>query len=78
MSCQGIQNRLQGEFAKASKNHLLGSFTFSPCHASLEIQFEIDSNGILSVGAADTSTGKSEKLVITNDEGRLTEELILR
>merc|ERR1712046_26530 len=38
--------------------------------------FEIDSNGILNVGAEDKGTGKSEKITITNDKGRLTEERI--
>merc|ERR1711953_108421 len=35
-----------------------------------------DSNGILNVGAEDKGTGKSEKITITNDKGRLTEEQI--
>ena len=38
--------------------------------------FEIDSNGILNVNAEDKGTGKSEKITITNDKGRLTEEEI--
>merc|ERR1712056_151678 len=38
--------------------------------------FEIDSNGILNVGAEDKATGKSEKITITNDKGRLTEDQI--
>jgi len=33
-------------------------------------------NGILNVGAEDKGTGKSEKITITNDKGRLTEEQI--
>jgi len=40
------------------------------------VTFEIDSNGILNVGAEDKGTGKSEKITITNDKGRLTEEQI--
>merc|ERR1712063_134995 len=35
-----------------------------------------DSNGILNVGAEDKGTGKSEKITITNDKGRLSEEQI--
>merc|ERR1711941_75584 len=35
-----------------------------------------DSNGILNVGAEDKGTGKSEKITITNDKGRLTEDQI--
>merc|ERR1711912_197222 len=42
------------------------------------VTFEIDSNGILNVGAEDKGTGKSEKITITNDKGRLTEEEIER
>merc|ERR1711916_426840 len=42
----------------------------------IEVTFEIVSNGILNVGAEDKGTGKSEKITITNDKGRLTEEQI--
>merc|ERR1712217_158586 len=41
-----------------------------------EVTFEIDSNGILNVGAEDKATGKGEKITITNDKGRLSEEQI--
>merc|ERR1719488_369625 len=44
----------------------------------IEVTFEIDSNGILNVGAEDKGTGKSESITITNDKGRLTEEQIER
>ena len=40
--------------------------------------FEIDSNGSLNVSAEDKGTGKAEKITITNDKGRLTEEEIER
>ena len=36
----------------------------------------MDANGILNVSAADKSTGKSEKITITNDKGRLSKEEI--
>merc|ERR1712048_69708 len=42
----------------------------------IEVTFEIDSNGILNVGAEDKASGKREKITITNDKGRLTEEQI--
>merc|ERR1711902_455163 len=38
--------------------------------------FDVDANGILNVSAADKSSGKSEKITITNDKGRLSNEEI--
>jgi heat shock protein 5 len=40
------------------------------------VTFEIDSSGILNVGAVDKATGKAEKITSTNDKGRLTVEQI--
>ena len=40
--------------------------------------FDIDANGILNVTAADKSTGKQNKITITNDKGRLSKEEIER
>ena len=40
--------------------------------------FDIDANGILNVSAEDKSTGKSEKIRITNEKGRLSKEDIER
>merc|ERR1712137_777497 len=63
-------------------NHLLGKFELGGIppaprgQPQIEVTFEIDSNGILNVGAEDKGTGKSEKITITNDKGRLTEEQI--
>ena len=42
----------------------------------IEETFEIDANGILNVGADYKGTGMSEKITITNDKDRLTEEQI--
>merc|ERR1712021_311956 len=36
--------------------------------------FDIDANGILNVSAQDKGTGKSQKITITNDKGRLSKE----
>ena len=44
----------------------------------IEVTFEIDANGITHVSAEDKGTGKSEKIVITSDKGRLSEEEIER
>jgi len=44
----------------------------------IEVTFEIDANGIVNVAAEDKGTGKSEKITITADKGRLSEEEIER
>lgn len=46
-----------------------------PC---AQVSFEVDADGILHVGALDKGTGKGERITITNDKGRLTEEEIER
>ena len=38
----------------------------------IEVTFDIDANGILNVSAADKSTGKENKITITNDKGRFS------
>ncbi|KAK7929123.1 hypothetical protein WMY93_005518 [Mugilogobius chulae] len=42
----------------------------------IEVTFDIDANGILNVSAVDKSTGKENKITITNDKGRLSKEEI--
>merc|ERR1712109_378073 len=44
----------------------------------IEVTFDIDANGILNVSASDKSTGKQNKITITNDKGRLSKEDIER
>jgi len=44
----------------------------------VEVVFDLDANGILNVSASEKSTGKSEKITITNDKGRLSAEDIER
>ena len=44
----------------------------------IEVSFDIDANGILNVSAAEKSTGKSQKITITNDKGRLSKDEIDR
>merc|ERR1712110_1409618 len=44
----------------------------------IEVSFEVDANGILQVGAEDKGTGKAEKITITAEKGRLSEEDIER
>merc|ERR1712151_305424 len=72
----------EGERPMTKDNHLLGKFELTGIppaprgQPQIEVTFEIDSNGILNVGAEDKATGKSEKITITNDKGRLTEDQI--
>jgi len=40
----------------------------------IEVTFDIDANGILNVSAVDKGTGKTNKITITNDKGRLSKE----
>jgi heat shock protein 1/8 len=44
----------------------------------IEVTFDVDANGILNVSAAEKSTGKSNKITITNDKGRLSKEEVER
>merc|ERR1712160_156887 len=72
----------EGERPMTKDNHVLGKFEIGGIppaprgQPQIEVTMEIDSNGILNVGAEDKGTGKSEKITITNDKGRLTEEQI--
>merc|ERR1712091_157090 len=74
----------EGERPMTKDNHLLGKFELggiAPAprgQPQIEVTFEIDSDGILNVGAEDKASGKSEKITITNDKGRLSQEEIDR
>merc|ERR1711959_636672 len=74
----------EGERPMTKDNHKLGQFDVTGIAPAprgvpqVEVTFEIDSNGILVVGAEDKGTGNTEKITITNDKGRLTEEQIER
>ncbi|EHB15699.1 Heat shock cognate 71 kDa protein [Heterocephalus glaber] len=45
-----------------------------PTQYQIEVNFDIDANGILNVSAVDKSTGKENKITITNDKGHLSKE----
>ncbi|KAJ4001348.1 heat shock cognate 70 [Lentinula boryana] len=74
----------EGERARTKDNNLLGKFELSGIPPAprgvpqIEVTFDMDANGILNVSAADKSTGKSNRIVITNDKGRLSKEEIER
>lgn len=74
----------EGERAMTKDNHILGKFELSSIPPAprgvpqIEVTFSIDANGILNVQAEDKGTGKSEKITITNDKGRLSPEEIER
>merc|ERR1719287_275143 len=74
----------EGERTMTKDCHLLGKFELGSIPPAprgvpqIEVSFEIDANGILNVGAEDKGTGKAEKITITNDKGRLSQEEIER
>ncbi|KAH3663579.1 hypothetical protein OGAPHI_004980 [Ogataea philodendri] len=74
----------EGERTKTKDNNLLGKFELSGIPPAprgvpqVEVTFDIDANGILNVSALEKGTGKSQKITITNDKGRLSKEDIDR
>merc|ERR1712130_1048478 len=74
----------EGERSMTKDNHLLGKFELTGIPPAprgvpqIEVTFEVDANGILQVAAEDKGTGKAEKITITAEKGRLSEEEIER
>merc|ERR1712003_322317 len=74
----------EGERSMTKDNHLLGKFELTGIPPAprgvpqIEVSFEVDANGILQVAAEDKGTGKAEKITITAEKGRLSEEEIER
>ena len=74
----------EGERAMTKDNNRLGVFELSGIPPAprgvpkIEVTFDIDANGILNVTAKDQSTGRTNKITITNDKGRLSKEDIER
>merc|ERR1711981_571252 len=74
----------EGERSMTKDNHILGKFELTGIppaprgQPQIEVTFEVDANGILNVAAEDKATGKSEKITITQEKGRLSQEEIER
>lgn len=72
----------EGERAMVKDNHLLGNFDLIGIPPAprgipqIDVTFDIDANGILSVNAKENNTGKSNNIKIKNDKGRLSGEEI--
>ena len=65
-------NNKLGEF------HLKGIPPMARGTPQIEITYDVDANGILQVSAVEKSSGKSEKITITNESGRLSKDDIER
>merc|ERR1712100_920907 len=74
----------EGERAMTKDNNTLGKFQLEGIPPmprgvpQINVTFDIDANGILNVSAAEKSTGKEQKITITNDKGRMSAEEIDR
>merc|ERR1712086_1173263 len=72
----------EGERSMTKDNHILGKFELTGIPPAprgvpqIDVTFEIDANGILQVSAEDKGTGKAEKITITAEKGRLSDEEI--
>ena len=74
----------EGERQFTKDNRLLGKFRLEGLPPmprgvpQIEVTYDVDANGILNVSAAEKSTGKSQKITITNEKGRLNKDDIER
>ena len=70
----------EGERQFTKDNNKLGEFTLQGIPPmprgmpQIEISYDLDANGILTVSGLEKSTGKSDEIKVTNDKGRLTKE----
>lgn len=81
----GVQIQVfEGERKMTSDNHKLGNFNLDGIAPAprgvpqIEVSFDLDTNGILTVTAQDKGTGKTSDIKITNEKGRLSKEEIER
>merc|ERR1712224_823914 len=74
----------EGERSMTKDNNLLGKFQLDgiPPMArgvpQIEVTYDLDANAILNVSAVEKSTGKENKITITNDSSRLSKEEVER
>merc|ERR1712224_237067 len=74
----------EGERFHTKDNNILGKFNLDGIQPmprgqpQIDVTFDIDANGILNVSALEKSTGKENKITITNEKGRLSQEEIER
>merc|ERR1712228_914255 len=74
----------EGERSLTKSNRLLGQFELSGIAPAprgmpqIEVSFDVDANGILSVSAHDKATGKTQSITITSEKGRLSDDDIQR
>ena len=74
----------EGERQFTKDNNKLGEFNLNGIPPmprgipQIEITYDVDANGILNVSAVEKSSGKSEKITVTNDKGRLSAEDVER
>merc|ERR1712048_214980 len=74
----------EGERAMTKDNNILGKFDLTGIPPAprgtpqIEVTFDVDANGILNVSAVEKAGGRTEKITITNDKGRLSKEDIER
>merc|ERR1712025_752396 len=74
----------EGERAMTKSNRLLGQFELSGIPPAprgvpkIEVEFDVDANGILSISASDQLSGSSKSITITSEKGRLSEDEIER
>ena len=70
----------EGERALTKDNNLLGKFELTSIAPAprgvpqIEVSFDLDSNGVLNVSAIEKACGKQNKIKISNDKGRLSNE----
>ena len=72
---------VQGEREMANDNKMLGNFNLEGIAPAprgmpqIEVTFDIDANGIVSVSAKDKGTGKEQKITIKADGGLSEDEI---